>query len=56
MVREDINFKMFLFGKIFLLQTDNAALRNLLRRDLPQTTQVKLFILRLYKYTIRIEY
>ena len=47
---------MFLLGKEFLLRTDHAALRNLLRRDLPPTTRVERWILRLSEYTFRIEY
>ena len=49
-------FRMFLLGKEFLLRTDHSALRNLIRRDLPQTTRVKRWILRLSEYTFRIEY
>ena len=47
---------MFLLGKEFLLRTDHAALRNLLRRDLPPTTRVMRWILRLSECTFRIEY
>ena len=35
------HFRMFLLGKELLLRTDHAALRNLLRRDLPQTTRIE---------------
>ena len=48
--------RMFLLGKEFLLRTDYSALRNLLRRDLPPTTRVERWILRLSEYTFRIEY
>ena len=39
-----------------LLRNDHSALRNLLRRHLPQTTRVERWILRLSEYTFRIEY
>ncbi len=55
-VRAVEHFRMFLLGKEFLLRTDHAALRNLLRRDLPPTTRVERWILRLSEYTFRIEY
>ena len=44
MVRAVEHFRMFLFGKEFLLRTDHSALRNLLRKDLPQTTRVERWI------------
>ncbi len=50
------HFRMFLLGKKFLLRTDHSALRNLLRRDLPPTTRVERWILRLSEYTFQIEY
>ena len=40
-VRAVEHFRMFLFGKEFLLRTENAALRNLLRRDIPPTSRVE---------------
>ena len=55
-VRAVEHFRMLLLGKEFLLQTDHAALRNLLRRDLPPTTRVERWILRLSKYNFKIEY
>ncbi len=55
-VRAAEHFRMFLLGREFLLRTDHAALRNLLRRDLPPTTRVERWILRLSEYTFRIEY
>jgi transposase InsO family protein len=55
-VRAVEHFRMFLLGKEFLLRTDHTALRNLLRRDLPPTTRVERWILRLSEYTFRIEY
>ena len=50
------HFRMFLLGKEFLLRTDHAALRNLLRRDLPPTTRVERWILRISEYNFKIEY
>ena len=47
---------MFLLEKEFLFSTDHAALRNLFCRDLPPTTRVERWILRLSEYTFRIEY
>ena len=47
---------MFLLGKDFLLRTDHSAVCNLLRRDLPPTTRVERWILRLSQYTFRIEH
>ena len=55
-VRAVEHFRMFLLGREFLLRTDHAALRNLLRRDLPPTTRVERWILRLSEYTFTIEY
>ena len=55
-VRAVEHFRMFLLGKEFLLRTDHSALSNLLRKDLPQTTRVERWILRLSEYTFRIEY
>ena len=55
-VRAVEHFRMFLLNREFLLQTDHAALRNLLWRDLPPTTRVKRWIRRLSKYNFKIEY
>ena len=55
-VRAVEHFRMFLLGRKFLLQSDHAALRNLLRRDLPPTSLVERWILRLSEYTFKIEY
>ena len=55
-VRAMEHFRMFLVGKSFLLRTDHAALANLLRRDLPPTSRVERWILRLSEYTFRIEH
>ena len=56
MVRAVENFRVFLLGREFLLRTDHAALRNLLKRDLPAITRVERWILRLSEYTFRIEH
>ena len=56
MVRAVEHFRMFLLAREFLLRTDHAALQNLLRRDLPPTTRVERWILRLSEYNFRIEY
>ena len=55
-VRAMEHFRMFLVGKSFLLRTDHAALAKLLRRDLPPTSRVERWILRLSEYTFRIEH
>ena len=55
-VRAVEHFRVFLLGKEFLLRTDHAALRNLFKRDLPPTTRVERWILRLSEYTFRIEH
>ena len=55
-VRAVENFRMFLLGCEFLLRTDHAALRNLLCRDLPPTSRVERWILRLSEYNFKIEY
>ena len=55
-VRAMEHFRIFLVGKPFLLRTDHAALANLLRRDLPPTSRVERWILRLSEYTFRIEH
>ena len=55
-VRVIEHFRMFLLGREFLLRTDYAALRNILRRDLPPTVRLKMWILRLSEYTFKIEY
>ena len=47
---------MFLLWKELLLRTDHTALRNLLRRNLPPTTRVERWILRLSEYTFKIEH
>ena len=47
---------MFLLGKEFFLRTDHAALRNLLRMDLPPTTRVKRWIIRVSEDNFKIEY
>ena len=53
-VRTVEHFRMFLLGREFLLRTDHAALAKLLRRDLPPTTRVDRWILRLSEYMFRI--
>ena len=53
MVRVVEHFRMFLLGKEFLLRTDHAAFRNLLKCDLPLTTRIARWILRLSEYTFR---
>ena len=55
-VRAVEHFRMFLLGKDFLLRTDHAALRNLLRRDIPQISLVERWILRLSEYSLKIKY
>jgi hypothetical protein len=55
-VRAVEHFRMFLVGKPFLLRTDHAALAKLLRRDLPPTSRVERWILRLSEYVFRIEH
>ena len=55
-VRAVEHFRMFLLGRKFLLRTDHSALRNLLRRDLPRTSRVERWILRLSEYNSKIEY
>ena len=55
-VRAVEHFRMFLLCKEFLLRNDHAALRNLLRRDLPLTTRVERWILCLSEYNFKIEY
>ena len=55
-VRAVEHFRMFLLGEEFLLRTDHFAIRNLLRRNLPQTIRVEQRILRLSEYTFKIEY
>ena len=47
---------MFVFGREILLRPDHAALRSLLRRNLPPTSRIKRWILRLSKYNFKIEY
>ena len=47
---------MFLLGKEFLLRTDYAALRYLLRRDLLPTTRDERWILLLSQYNFKIDY
>ena len=55
-VRAVEQFRMFVFSKEFRLRTDHAAFRNLLQRDLPPTTKVKRWILRLSEYNVKIKY
>ena len=55
-VRTVEHFRMFLLGREFLLRTDHAALRNMLRRDLPPTIREERWILRLSEYNFKIEY
>ena len=55
-VRAVEHFRMFLLGRDFLLRTDHAALGKLLRRDLPPTSRVERWILRLSEYVFRIEH
>ena len=47
---------MFLLGHEFLFRTDHAALQNLRQRDLPPTSRVERWILRIFEYTFKIEY
>ena len=54
-VRAVEHFRMFLLGREFLLRTDHAALAKLLRRDLPPTTRVERWILRLSENMFRIQ-
>ena len=49
-------FRVYLLGKPFLLRTDHAALGNLLKRDIPPTTRISRWILRLSEYVFTIEY
>ncbi len=51
-VRAIENFCMFLLDREFWLRTDHAAQRKLLLRDLPPTSRVKRWILRLSEYTL----
>ena len=55
-VRAVEHFRMFLLGREFLLRTDHAALAKLLRRDLPPTTRVERWILRLSENMFRIQH
>ena len=55
-IRAVEHFRMLLLCREFFLQTDHAALRNLLRRDMPPTTRVERLILRLCEYNFKIEY
>ena len=55
-VRAVEHFRMFLLGRVFLLRNDHTALRNLLRRDIPPTSRVKRWILRLSEDSFKIEY
>ena len=55
-VRAIEHFRMYLLGREFLLRTDHAALAKLLRRDLPPTTRVGRWILRLSEYMFRIQH
>ena len=55
-VRAVEHLRMILLKKKFLLRTDHAAFRNLLRRDLSPTTSVERLILPLSAYKNKIEY
>jgi len=55
-VRAVEHFRIYLLGAPFHLRTDHAALVNLLKRDLPPTTRVQKWILRLSEYVFTIEY
>ena len=55
-VRTVNNCCMSLLRREFLLRTDHAALRNLLRLDLPLTNRVEGWILRFSEYNFKIEY
>ena len=50
------HFRIFLLDKEFLLRTDHAALRNLLRRDVPLTIWIERWIFSLSEYKFEIEY
>ena len=50
------HFCIFLIGKEFLLCTDHAVLRNLLRRDISPISRVERWILRLLEYSFKIKY
>ena len=54
-VRAVEHFRMFLLGQEFLLRTNHAVLAKLLRLDLPPTSRVKRWILRLSEYTFSIQ-
>lgn len=55
-VRAAEHFQVLLLGRQFLLRTDHMALINMLRRDLPPTTRVRRWILRLSEYVFKITY
>ena len=55
-VRAVERFRVYLLGRPFLLRTDHMALVNLLKRDLPPTTRVQKWILRLSEYNFTIEH
>ena len=55
-VRAVERFRVYLLGKPFLLRTDHLALLNLLKRDLPPTTRIQKWILRLSEYNFIIEH
>lgn len=55
-VRAMEHFRVFQLGRPFLLRTDHSAPTNLLRRDLPPTTRVTRWVLRLSEYVFKIEY
>ena len=55
-VRAVERFRVYLLGRPFLLRTDHLALVNLLKRDLPPTTRVQKWILRLSEYNFIIEH
>ena len=55
-VRAVERFRVFLLARPFLLRTNHMALINLLKRDLPITTRVQKWILRLSEYNFTIEH
>ena len=55
-VRAAEHFRIYLLGKEFLLRTDHMALKNILQRDLPPTTRVARWILRLSEFNFKIEH
>ena len=55
-VRAVERFRVYLLGRPFLLRTDHMALVNLLKRNLPPTSRVEKWILRLSEYNFQIEH